>query len=166
MQATARMASVVSSALPARRRLIREVESVKELRMGRFAQSLMLLLAILLSTGCSPARPSKTQVVGTWKAQHNFGTETLTISTDGTFTQRLVEKNGRSSQNQGHWELVPVAEKFSGSQVLLHEALVFSSPFGERELDPHRTDWKLEALYEWGRLILCFNPDLPGFHKE
>src|ERR1035437_7426872 len=134
--------------------------------MRSFAQRLMLLLTILLLAGCAPAHPSKTQVAGTWKVQHNFGTETLTIATNGTFTQMLVEKNGRASQNQGHWELVPVAEKVSGSQVLLHDALVFSTPFGERELDTHRADWKLEVLHEWGRLILCFNPDLPGFHKE
>ena len=132
---------------------------MRKLQVTSTIQVLLVLSATLVCVGCSQAHPSKEQLVGAWKVEHNFGTETLVLLADGTYTQKLVKKGRQSTENKGDWEL-------RLSELILHDALVFSTPFGEREPNAPRRDWTLDTLHEWGRLILSFSPDLPGFHKE
>jgi hypothetical protein len=126
----------------------------------------LICLYVLFTIGCWSAHPTKAQIVGKWKVEHNFGTETLTFSSNGTYLQRLVEKNGNVIENRNRWELQSSEEILSDTKVILHNAFIFWTPFGERETQQENQDWTLEAVTEWGRLILSFSPDLPGFIRE
>lgn len=126
----------------------------------------MTILTALLAAACWPARPSVQEIVGVWQADHSFGSETLVLSNDGRYTQILVEPSGRKIENSGQWKVQPSRETLAGSKVILRKALVFANPFGNRDSNPQPQDWELEAVHEWGRTVLTFNPDLPGFQRK
>jgi hypothetical protein len=124
-----------------------------------------LILASLVCIGCWPAHPSSTDLVGTWKVAHRFGTEILILAADGTYKQRLEDKDRTLRANQGRWrvEVAPAGRKLAGSRLVLEDAFIFATPFGDPEPKPSRGRWELEAVHEWGRMVLSFNPDTPGF---
>ena len=68
--------------------------------------------------------------------------------------------------DSGSWGVTPKAQRLQGAKVILREALnpclVPSSMVHQRE----RQDIELEAVWEWGGIVLIFNPDEPGFTRE
>ena len=125
----------------------------------------VVLLAAAFSLGCWPAHPANEQLIGTWEVDHEFGRETLVLAGDGTYKQIFTHSDGRIVENAGRWSRGTDARlSLSGLKVILRDARVFDSPSGDRE--KRKYDRELEAVTEWGRTMLVFNPDLPGFLRK
>jgi hypothetical protein len=62
----------------------------------------LTLLALL--TGCSPI-VTEIQAPGTYKAQTDWGTSTLTLAKDHTFEQTVRLNNGTSEHLKGTWRI-------------------------------------------------------------
>jgi hypothetical protein len=125
-----------------------------------------LLLVLLTLISCWPTHPSRQQVVGTWEADHTYGVETLILSADGNYVQKLRKLGGDVIENRGQWRMEPSNVILSGSQLLLESALIFDTGFGELKDHPQQMTWKLETVREWGIQRLIFNPDFPGFRRR
>jgi hypothetical protein len=67
--------------------------------------------------------------------------------------------------DSGVWRITPKAERLSGAHVVLQNALEACSVFGDK-LEPNREDRELETVWEWGRMVLIFNPDIQGFTRR
>jgi hypothetical protein len=125
----------------------------------------VVLLAAAFSLGCWPAHPANEQLIGTWEADHEFGRETLVLAGDGVYKQIFTRADGRIVENAGRWSRGTDARlSLSGLKVILRDARVFDSPSGD--LEQRKSDRELEAVTEWGRTMLVFNPDLPGFLRK
>ena len=125
------------------------------------------MIVVWLAAGCRPARLTTAELAGTWEVDHGFGREILVLLQDGTYIQKLAE-SGRTVEHRGWWRVSQPAdgEVFSGSKVILQDAFTFATDFGDREPNPTRSGRQLEAVQEWGRISLIFNPDLPGFERR
>ena len=126
----------------------------------------MLALAVLGNClACAPANPSADAVVGRWRVDWNCGVETLELRRDWTYSYEIDFAAGGRVIDTGKWKIVPKKERLSGAQVVLQNAVDPCSAFGERIPAPGRTDRALEAVWEWGRTVLVFNPDIQGFTR-
>jgi hypothetical protein len=130
--------------------------------------SVFLLLVSLPLTSCWPTHPSSQEVVGTWEADHSYGIETLVLSADGNYVQKLRKLSGDVIENRGYWRMEPSNANriLSGSRLVLESALVFDTGIGELEDHPQQMTRKLETVREWGIQRLVFNPDFPGFRRK
>jgi hypothetical protein len=129
-------------------------------------RAIVLSVFVMVMLGCAPSHPTERELVGTWSTAHNFGQETLTLAADHSYSQSCTATSGSLVTNTGRWTLVTAKAACSGSMLELQAALVFVTPFGERADAPTPRTVQLEALRNWGRLELSFNPDLPGFTKQ
>jgi hypothetical protein len=92
--------------------------------------------------------------------------ETLELKADGTFVYAIDFAAGGRATDSGRWRIAPKAESLVGAHVVLQNALDTCSAFGERAVQPARRDRELETIWEWGRMILSFNPDVQGFTRS
>ena len=136
-----------------------------KLLLGR-GRAMVLGVFVLAMLGCAPSHPTERDVVGTWSTAHNFGRETITLAADHSYSQSCTATSGSLVTNTGRWTLVTAQTAGLGSTLELQAALVFVTAFGERAEAPTPRTVQLEALRNWGRLELSFNPDLPGFTKQ
>lgn len=127
---------------------------------------MVLSVFVMAMLGCAPSHPTDRELVGTWSTAHNFGRETLTLATDQSYSQSCTATSESLVTNTGRWTLVTAQVAGRGSTLELQAALVFVTAFGERADATIPRTVKLEALRNWGRLELSFNPDLPGFTKQ
>jgi hypothetical protein len=114
--------------------------------------------------GCAPVNPSAAAVVGHWTVEWTCGTETLDLNRDGTYRYLIAFAAGGRATDSGRWSLTPKTETLSGAKIVLEHALDACSAFGEKQSLRH--DRELEAIWEWGKTRLIFNPDVPGFTRE
>ena len=98
----------------------------------------------------------------TWRC----GAETLQLRTDGTFAHTVEFAAGGRIVDSGAWRVIPKTERLVGARVVLENALEPCSVFGEKLLQPERRDIRLTTIWEWGRMVLSFNPDTQGFTRE
>ena len=91
--------------------------------------------------------------------------ETLEFSANGSYSYAIDFAAGGRATDSGQWKMVAKTERLRGAQVILRNALEACSVFGERMVPPERADRNLETIWEWGRLILSFNPDTQGFTR-
>ena len=127
------------------------------------------IIALLLTlSGCSHIDASEKDLIGSYKVDHNFGSEELTLREDMTFMQRLDLKDGVGLTNEGLWSVEKgnPGDAFSGSKAKLHGGLMFSNWRGDRVPQPIREDISLLIEWVWGRVELTFSPDLPGYRKK
>lgn len=68
--------------------------------------------------------------------------------------------------DSGSWKMVPKNDRLSGARVVLQNALDTCSTFGEKVSASRRTDRFLETIWEYGRTVLVFNPDVQGFTRQ
>jgi hypothetical protein len=129
-------------------------------------RAMVLGVFVMAMLGCAPSHPTDRDLVGTWSTAHNFGRETLTLAADHSYSQCCKATSGSLVKNTGRWTLVTAQAAGRGSTLEFQAALVFVTPFGERADGPTPRTVRLEALRNWGRLELSFNPDLPGFTKQ
>ena len=125
-----------------------------------------VMAACAISVGCVPVQPSAHDLVGSWRVVWKCGTERLEIGADATYTQRIDFAAGGTATHSGTWTVAPRQSHLSGGKLVLKDALQFCSVFGERLLKPEREERQLDAIWEWGRVILSFNPDNQGFERQ
>ena len=118
------------------------------------------------SFACAPVNPSATAVTGKWKVEWTCGLETLQLKPEGTYTYTANFAAGGRAADAGQWRILPKAELLDGARVVLENALTPCSMSGEKLAEPERHDRELVTIWEWGRMILSFHPDLEGFTRE
>jgi len=128
-------------------------------------RSLTALFVLLNSSACVPMNPSQPSLVGSWKADWTCGVETLDLKPDGTYSYAVDFIGGGRLTDAGAWRIIPQYERLSGAHVILGNALEGCSVFGNRLQSPQRGDRTLETVWEWGRMMLTFNPDIQGFTR-
>jgi hypothetical protein len=121
--------------------------------------------ALAGSLACAPVNPSQTAVVGRWRVDWTCGLEALELRPDGTYAYTIDFAGGGRATDSGEWRIVAKTERLVGAHVILQNALETCSVFGEKALQPERRDRELETIWEWGRMILSFNPDIQGFTR-
>jgi hypothetical protein len=130
--------------------------TMRRTQVIRSSLSLVLALTILL-LGCSQVPPAR--LVGNYEAKFAFGTESLRLGSDGTYSQALTLANAKDVvSNTGHWEYAQSREL-----VILHEPLLFDNNFGK--LNPgYRTpvngSWNLNVRRTFGGIRLTWNDDM------
>jgi len=122
-------------------------------------------VAFLTACSCAPVNPSATALVGRWKVVWSCGSEVLDLNADGTYAYAVDFADGGRSTDAGRWKMVPSTARLSGAKVVLQNALETCSPFGDKVDRSKRRDRELETIWEWGRTILSFNPDVQGFTR-
>jgi hypothetical protein len=122
--------------------------------------------AFFLSCGCVPVHPTATQLVGSWRVVWDCGTESLELKSDATYRQGMDYAGGGHATHSGTWRITPKQSVLEGAQVVLTDASEFCSAFGEKLKPPVGGDRQLEAVWEWGRVTLNFNPDIQGFERR
>jgi hypothetical protein len=129
--------------------------------------SLVLVLALSPSVvGCIPINPSPTSVAGDWEVSWSCGNESLTLSAAGTYTHTIKFVGGDQESDSGSWVIKPKTGKFVGATLILQNALDYCSAFGEKIDHPKRQEIPLDTVWEWGRTVLIFNPDLQGYVRK
>jgi hypothetical protein len=110
--------------------------------------------------------PSPADVSGRWTVEWTCGREVLVLKPDGTYTHTVDFAAGGQATDSGRWRVAAKTERLVGAHVVLQNALQPCSVFGEKSSEPERRDIELETIWEWGRPILSFNPDMPGFNRS
>ncbi len=137
----------------------------RRLRAGLVLRRLIPFTALASSLACAPANPSQDAVVGKWKVEWTCGLEALDLHADGTYVYTIDFAAGGRATDSGRWRISAKAERLVGAHVILLDALDPCSAFGEKVVEPARRDRELETIWEWGRMILSFNPDIEGFTR-
>jgi hypothetical protein len=127
---------------------------------------LTIFAALAAPLGCAPVNPSQNAVVGQWKVEWTCGSEALELKPDGTYTYTIDFATGGRATDSGQWRIAAKTERLVGAHVILQNALETCSVFGEKRVQPERRDRELETIWEWGRMILSFNPDIQGFTRR
>ena len=117
------------------------------------------------SFACAPVNPSSTTVSGTWKVEWTCGVETLQLKPEGTYSYTIDFAAGGRATDTGQWRIIPKAKFMDAARVVLENALAPCSMSGEKLAEPERRDRELVTIWEWGRMILSFHPDLEGFTR-
>ena len=115
---------------------------------------------------CAPMNPSKSAVVGQWKAEWRCGLEALELKPDGTYIYTIDFAAGGRAIDSGRWKIAAKTKRLAGAHVILQNALETCSMSGEKAVHPERRDRELETIWEWGRMILSFHPDIQGFARS
>jgi len=130
------------------------------------SQCLGAFAALVGCLACAPANPSQDAVVGKWKVEWTCGLEALNLNPDGTYVYTIDFAAGGRATDSGQWRISAKAERLVGAHIILLNALDPCSAFGEKIVQPARRDRELETIWEWGRMILSFNPDVQGFTRS
>lgn len=125
----------------------------------------LTLWTLACSLACAPVNPTADGVVGRWRVEWTCGVETLELSANGTYSYAIDFAAGGRATDSGQWKMVAKTERLRGAKVILRNAMEACSVFGERMVPPERADRDLETIWEWGRMILSFNPDTQGFTR-
>jgi hypothetical protein len=128
-------------------------------------RGLTTLVVLANSFACAPMNPSQASLVGSWKVEWTCGVETLELKPDGTYAYAIDFAAGGRLTDSGVWRITPKSERLSGAHVVLQNALEACAVFGDKLELPNREDRALETVWEWGRMVLIFNPDIQGFTR-
>jgi hypothetical protein len=125
-----------------------------------------VLAACVLTAGCVPVRQSEYDLIGSWRVEWKCGTEKLELGENAVYTQHINYAAGGTETNSGTWTVATGKSLLSGSKLILKDAVEFCSVFGEKPPQTVRGERQLEAIWEWGRVTLSFNPDSQGFERQ
>jgi len=132
---------------------------------NRSRHTALTVIAMALS-GCVPVQPSTEQLVGKWRVVWQCGTEDLELKPDASYVQTVEYAKGGHATHSGTWKLTPKESRLEGAHVVLQDAVTFCSVSGDKFPEPERGDRRVETIWEWGRMILSFNPDWQGFTRQ
>jgi hypothetical protein len=136
-------------------------------RAHRITLSLLALVtACISSSRCVPVEPGKDRLAGKWAVEWTCGTERLELKPEGSYVQEIAYAGGGRASHSGTWRVTPKTSRLEGAHVVLQAADDYCTAFGEKLPTPERGDRQLETIWEWGRVILSFNPDIPGFERQ
>jgi len=107
--------------------------------------------------GCNNSPPAN-EIPGYYEATYSFGTATLHLLPNNSYTQTFRYSDGRVLSNSGTWE-------FSPSRVRLHDALFVADLSGRALSNPSTGDWRLSPMKQWGRMRLGIYEDI-GLYFE
>jgi hypothetical protein len=127
---------------------------------------LTILVVLMNSFACAPMNPSQTSLVGSWKVEWTCGVETLDLKSDGTYAYAVDFTKGGQMTDSGFWRITPKSERLSGAHVVLQNAIHACSVVSDKREPLIREDRALETVWEWGRMVLVFNPDIQGFTRR
>jgi hypothetical protein len=105
------------------------------------------------------------ELAGKWHVDSECGSEILELKGDGSYTYTVAFPGGERVSDTGRWTITPKTELLEGAHIRLQNALEPCSPSGESMGRSHRADRQFETIWEWGRPMLSFNPDLEGFTR-
>ena len=128
--------------------------------------TLALLVVAVHVSACVPLNASQASLVGLWKVDWTCGVETLDLKPDGTYSHAIDFKGGGRLSDSGTWRIAASSERLSGAHVILGNALQSCSTLGDKLDSRQRADRRLETVWEWGRTVLLFNPDIQGFTRD
>ena len=132
-----------------------------------FHYGFLALITCSVLAGCMPVQLSERELVGSWRAATECGIESLELKADTTYTQYIdFDGTGGSVSHNGTWAVIPRSSSLSGGKLILKDALEFCSILGKRLPRPERGERQLETVWEWGRVLLSFNPDKQGFERQ
>ena len=120
-----------------------------------------VILVTVLALGCAPINPSPKRLVGTWRAEPPCGTEILELRADSTYTQRVLKPDDNLDTHQGRWSVEPSKDRLVGARVMFHGPIHYCL-FGKQKTTD---ELGLTAYWEWGRTVLEWNPDEPGYMR-
>lgn len=129
------------------------------------APRLWTVLVALECIACVGVNPSASDVIGKWRVSWTCGVEALELKADGTYAYSVTFPSGEAATDQGHWEVIPMESRLNGAGVRLKAAHLGCSPSGKRTKNGEREDRTLRTIFEWGRTILSFHPDIQGFTR-
>ncbi len=114
---------------------------------------------MIAGTGCSVKYESpEPQLVGTWSVWHDFVTDSLVLASDGSFLQSLAGRDHRRLRATGRW-------RREYREVVLDRAYSFHTlRFDDFEETLEET--RIHIAWEWGRMVLSFDPDVEGFTRR
>jgi hypothetical protein len=126
--------------------------------MARHFIVFSVLLSIVVPFGCSK-EVERPQVLGTYRAEHQNGVETIELRADGTYTQHFKQKDGPDTTISDHWEFEP----YNGEpKVALHN---FRTRFSQSpEKDSDITLLGIEK--DWGQLHLYLSYDRGEYYSR
>jgi hypothetical protein len=107
---------------------------------------------LLLSFGCGVSSMKSSDLVGVYTAKYGHGSEKLTLSADGTFSQIYTQlEDGRSTTNSGTWKL----DKQHGD-ICLSDAYRFDE-YGRRNKQPfEKTVMVIRVAVRLGQISLVY----------
>ena len=120
--------------------------------MGTAARSLVVIMVLVMSAGCSLSVPAEA-VYGSYVASYPFGSETITLNRDGTFVQRVAIKQQQPLTVRGTWDFDP-----KESRANFYGAVIVADGF-----DHLRSDWRtptsgivsLDVERHWFRIVMA-----------
>ena len=115
--------------------------------------------------GCVPLNPDQKSVVGMWTVESDCGVETLDLKADGTFAYEVRFPDGRRAVDAGRWRIDPPSDRLAAADLVLQNARQLCPSAGSPADPSNRYDRRLQPNWEWGRTMLIYDPDLPGFTR-
>jgi hypothetical protein len=121
------------------------------------ARCLVVTFVLAMLIGCSTTVPSG-KVYGTYVASYPFGTATLTLNRDGSFTQRATIKGQPPATVQGSWSFDPIHSK-----ITMHGAMNVIDGYGHLNNDWRTTDDLPEVPVErlWFKINIESSTEYP-----
>ena len=104
--------------------------------------------------------------MGQWQVKWSCGSEVLELKSDGTYVYAIDFSTSGRATDSGRWKIAPRTNRLNGARVLLQNALTTFTISGEKAHLSERNDRELETVWEWGRMILSFDPDGEGFTRR
>jgi hypothetical protein len=141
--------------------------NTKATKITKVTKTVMVFgLVVVAMSACAPVNPSQRAIAGQWKVKWSCGSEVLDLKPDGTYTYAIDFSTDGRATDSGRWKVVPKTSRLTGAHVVLQNALTTCSVSGEKTLTAERGDRELETIWEWGRMILSFDPDGEGFTRR
>jgi hypothetical protein len=120
--------------------------------MHRIVSCLILFALLIMAAGCSMKVPLD-KVYGTYRTLYPFGTETITLNSDGNFVQQIVITAQAPVTTHGKWDY-----DSEGSRVNLDGFLMVVDGFGHL-----RSDWGMvkpgvasfDVEMHWFRIVMA-----------
>ncbi len=130
---------------------------VTALPRSRCAGAVLLALAATLCTSCSRDLP-RSRLVAVYQAEHENGTEILTLDNDGWYKHQFKGTDGKDVTSTGKWEIAKVV---SNQRILVHD---FTPHFpGGSHI---ASTWPLEPREDYGLIRLYLSQQPRQFYLE
>lgn len=102
-----------------------------------------------------------------WQVDWSCGIERLELKEGRSYVQSIEYRGGGHATHTGRtWKVTPKESLLDSGHLVLQDAVEFCSVFGDKLTKPENGDRQLATDWEWGRLILSFNPDWQGFERR
>ena len=102
--------------------------------MNATLSRLSLVVGMVVASGCQSIELS--ELTGSYVAEYSFGSETLRLKRDGTFTQSFVIHERDAITNDGRWDYKLGGNGFA--EVWLIDCLMLDDGFGRLREQPVR----------------------------